>query len=118
MKLLFCLKCSDLFNLDYEVKACSCKKTKGQYTDELNAWYEGPCIPVGISNPSLSEAMRNQTITENGPKVDTWIVPQKSKTMVRRKGKHPKFKNSTAQEYKLLKEIINGLSNNPHDKKR
>ena len=61
MKLLLCLKCNDIFSLDLKMKKCSCGKTKGQYIDNLNAIYEGDsAMPIGISNPSLKEAILNQ----------------------------------------------------------
>lgn len=31
MKLLLCLKCFDVFKLDYELRTCKCKEVKGKY---------------------------------------------------------------------------------------
>lgn len=61
MKLLLYLECNDIFNLDLKLKKCCCGKTKGQYTDNLNAVYWGEyAMPIGISNPSFKKAILNQ----------------------------------------------------------
>jgi len=58
MKLLFCPHCTDLFNLSSErEKVCSCGKTKGKYTDKLNAEYEGG-IPLGFKNTQFIVALK------------------------------------------------------------
>ncbi len=37
MKLLYCEHCGDMFNLTGKMKKCSCGKTFGKYTDDINA---------------------------------------------------------------------------------
>jgi len=61
MKLLMCTECGDIFNLKYETKTCTCRKTEGRYIDQLNATYNGPAIPIGFANTSFLEASRRQT---------------------------------------------------------
>jgi len=65
MKLLACLKCSDIFSLKLnKLKTCQCGETSGQYIDNLNAEISGHCMPIGFSNPSIQDAIRRQ-IFEN-----------------------------------------------------
>lgn len=65
MKLLFCLRCGDIFNLKLKtVKKCSCQQTQGVYLDYLNAVYLGPCTPIGFANSTFNDAMIEQP--ENG----------------------------------------------------
>lgn len=61
MKLLFCPRCSDVVKLKVGViRVCDCGASHGQYIDELNAEYSGEAIPLGFSNPSLLEALRER----------------------------------------------------------
>ncbi|QVY61950.1 hypothetical protein [Cytobacillus gottheilii] len=85
MKLLLCLECSDMFNLDLKMQKCSCGKTKGQYIDNLYAIYEGAsAMPIGISNPSLKEAISNQPDEGLGKEFTAFIIPRNCPTFFRR----------------------------------
>lgn len=87
MKLLLCKECGDIFNLSMKGKECSCGWTFGQYTDNLNAVYEGHCIPLCISNPSLRNALEAQNINDimfsekfHGARFEAWVCPRNSET--------------------------------------
>jgi len=57
MKLLYCMKCGDVFNLTKEVKTCSCGESSGMYQEDgYHAQYSGWCVPLGFSNPSFRYA--------------------------------------------------------------
>lgn len=62
MKLLLCLKCSDVFSLNFKEKTCGCGETKGRYIDELNAEISGNCEPIGFANNSFIDALKMQRI--------------------------------------------------------
>lgn len=62
MKLLVCLKCSDIFNLKRELKFCSCGESSGKYLDDLTAEINGDCEPIGFSNASFIDALKKQRI--------------------------------------------------------
>lgn len=68
MKLLMCLYCGDIFNLQMHDKKCGCGKTHGKYTDHLNAEYEGNAQPIGIANGSFSQSMQIQKVENKRPK--------------------------------------------------
>lgn len=85
MKLLLCLECNDIFSLNFKVKKCSCGKTKGQYLDPLNAIYEGnSAMPLGISNPSIKEAILNQPDEGMGEKFTAFTIPKYCPTFIKR----------------------------------
>lgn len=85
MKLLLCLECNDIFNLDLKMKKCSCGKTKGQYIDNLSAIYEGDsAIPIGISNPSLKEAILNQPDDGMGKEFTAFTIPKVCPTFIKK----------------------------------
>ncbi|MGJ9458513.1 hypothetical protein [Oceanobacillus sp. CF4.6] len=84
MKLLLCLECGDLFNLDYSIKKCSCGKVEGKYIDNINAVYKGGvAVPMGISNPSLLEAIRNQPEKGMGEEFTAFTIPKKCPTFIK-----------------------------------
>lgn len=61
MKLLFCPRCSDVTKLKVqERRECACGKSWGMYIDDLNAEYGGEAVPLGFSNPSLLEALKER----------------------------------------------------------
>ena len=91
MKLLLCNKCGDMFNLSLDLKTCSCGETKGMYTDNLNAWYEGECTPFCIHNQEFKEACVEQKIQNRlapkdliGRRFSAWICPAGSPTFVKK----------------------------------
>ena len=60
MKLLLCKVCTTIFSLSTKEKSCDCGKTKGRYTDNINATYSGPAMPIGFANSSFLKAIRIQ----------------------------------------------------------
>lgn len=65
MKLLVCLKCSDVFSLSiHEWKTCACKTVSGAYVDQLNAEVQMPdrsCgVVLGFANGSIGDAIYQQ----------------------------------------------------------
>lgn len=93
MKLLCCLECSDIFSLSRKLKTCSCKKTKGQYIDDINAEISGTCQPIGFENKSFKTAYKIQLIEDANNKekatpcegilFDAFFIPE-SATSVKR----------------------------------
>lgn len=86
MKLLLCLDCDDIFNLDYEIKSCKCGATKGKYIDKLNAIYSGVnAIPLGFANSSFVSAIKNQPIDNFlGKRFTAFVVPMECKTFIKK----------------------------------
>jgi hypothetical protein len=83
MKLIFCKECQDVVKLDFAKRECKCGRSSGYYEDSLNAVYWGPCVPLGISNFSLQEAIRWQPDSGQGSVVEAFVIPKKCKTMER-----------------------------------
>lgn len=83
MKLMICLQCSEILQLDEEVeKACSCGKSKGLYIDNLNAKLTGPALAICLSNPKLVNAIFDELDQMEvgferfyGFRFDSWIGP-------------------------------------------
>lgn len=86
MKLLMCLHCHDIFNLNLDEKTCRCGKTKGKYIDELHAEYSGEhAIPLGFTNTSLIKAIQNQPEDGLGETFTAFVIPKKCATFVKNK---------------------------------
>lgn len=79
MKLILCTECTDIVRLIQEKRTCRCGLSSGEYTDRLNAVYEGPCIPLGINNQSLVRAIINQP--DLGERFDAFVIPKVCPTM-------------------------------------
>lgn len=96
MKLLFCLKCQDVFKLPLisdinpEGKHCECGKCYGYYkSDGLNAVVDGPCEVLGLSNSSLKRQLENKSfdkeyILDCTYDINAWIIKDDCETVVRR----------------------------------
>lgn len=74
MKLLLCEECSDIFNLSFEEKSCSCGKAKGQYLDEINAVYSGG-IPLGFANTTFVRAILQRPESGAGKEFVAFVIP-------------------------------------------
>ncbi len=80
MKLLFCQSCYDVFNLKDTEKTCGCGKTKGHYTDQLNAVYSGQhAVPLGFRNNSFLSAITRTTKTR-GEDFIAFMIPEENST--------------------------------------
>lgn len=80
MKLLHCKSCFDIVALCSEDRACLCGKSSGYYKDKLNAVVKGPCMVLGISNPSFIEATARQMYSGDkedgqGREFTAFIIP-------------------------------------------
>lgn len=93
MKLLMCLECSDIFNLNKKTKSCGCSKTSGRCIDDLNAEIFGPCIAIGFSNSSFTNAYARQVIENKHASFDTcckgqeftaFFIPEWAKSIKRK----------------------------------
>ena len=82
MKLLFCLKCQDLFKLDFAVRKCNCGACSGKYLEDgLNAVYSGDkAIPVGFANNTFVSAIKNQPEDGWGSLFNAFVIPKVCKT--------------------------------------
>lgn len=68
MKLLYCRKCGEIFNLKKTPRACTCGECGGQYLpDGLNAEYYGPAVIFGIDNNSFARAVAMQAAWDREP---------------------------------------------------
>lgn len=97
MKLLYCTECHDVFNLRLEEKSCGCGKSKGKYLpNKLHAEYEGPALPLGFTNTTFVEAIKNQPkglefSDRMGKTFTAFVIPEKCPTF---------FKKETIEEFK------------------
>jgi len=81
MKLLYCSKCGDVFNLVMDRwKFCRCGKVRGRYMDEINAVYSGG-IPIGFNNFSFYPALKNQPESGLGREFEAFVIPKDCPTM-------------------------------------
>lgn len=84
MKLLLCLECNDIFNLDMSEKSCSCGRSKGKYINQQIAEYTGEfALPLGFSNPSLIQAIKDQPIEGLGKEFTAFVIPKNCKTFLK-----------------------------------
>lgn len=85
MKLLFCLKCDDVFKLGYSRKVCDCGATSGYYeADGIHAKYDGDhAVPLGFQNASLVRALKNQPANGMGERFEAFVIPAECETFVR-----------------------------------
>lgn len=85
MKLLFCLECTDVIRLkSNQTKSCECGKSFGEYTDEINAHYSGPCIPIGFANRSFLYAVKNQPDNGWGKRFEAFVIEKDCPTFIRK----------------------------------
>ena len=106
MKLLLCLECQDVFKCSTKrVRKCACGKTKGKYEkDGIHAWYSGPCVPFGLANNSLVDAIKKPEPTDRwGHRFEAFIIPQNSDTFENRNEKGRR-KESVRQSCTRLRE--------------
>ncbi len=64
-------------------KSCKCGKAKGKYVDYQFAEYSGmSAVPLGISNPSLFNAVLNQPPNGMGELFTAFVIPNFCETFV------------------------------------
>jgi hypothetical protein len=78
MKLLYCRKCNDIFNLTIgKNKNCSCGNAGGRYIDEINAVYWGENVyPIGFVNESIKKAIICRPNRGQGCRFEAFIIPK------------------------------------------
>ena len=77
MKLLYCKTCEDIVKLTKATRTCRCGATGGHYkVDGYNAIYYGPAIPLGFTNGSFIEAIRNQPEYGDGYRYTSFVIPK------------------------------------------
>jgi hypothetical protein len=83
MKLLYCGKCNDIFNLDInKIKKCSCGNAGGKYMDKINAIYWGEkTYSIGFVNQTFVKAMIYQPNQGMGSKFEAFVIPVNCPTM-------------------------------------
>ena len=75
MKLLLCRKCGDVFSMLTDcMRECLCGASIGGYTDDLNAEYSGPAIPIGFANDSFTGALRRQPKKSPGERFTAFVI--------------------------------------------
>jgi hypothetical protein len=108
MKLLVCLKCNDVFNLNYEKKTCSCEQTWGKYfSDGLHAEYGGPCLPLGFANGSFETALLNQPEKDWGKEFTAFVIQKECPTM-KRVGEAPVIPKRESRD-EMMKRIMDEM---------
>ena len=86
MKLLFCTKCTDIFNLvEGREKSCSCGFTKGKYIDKLNAEYEGDPILLGLRSSQFIHSVQQNYHYGLSLDFTAFTINKDCKTFVKRK---------------------------------
>ena len=85
MKLLFCGKCNDIFNLSVHMKTCSCGNAKGKYINKVDAEYWGESVyPLGMLNEEVRKAIVKQPHQGLGQRYTAFVIPKKCPTMKKR----------------------------------
>ena len=83
MKLLMCLECNDIFNLDLSEKSCSCGRSKGKYINQQLAKYTGKsAVPLGFSNSSFIQAIKDQPKEGMGKEFTAFVIPKNCETFL------------------------------------
>jgi hypothetical protein len=84
MKLLLCMECDSIFNLEYYEKTCVCGKVSGKYIDKVNAVYSGDsAIPLAFANHSFGDAIRNRPDRGLGRRFEAFVVPKECSSFVK-----------------------------------
>ena len=81
MKPIFCKECGDVVRLVKDLRTCQCGKSQGRYVDDLNAVIGGPCVPLGISNTSLTDAILARPYEGLGKEFTAFVIPIECETV-------------------------------------
>lgn len=85
MKLVMCLACGDVFNLDVNLKECKCGRTEGRYLGKINAYYKGDtAIPLELDNADLAKAINDNSIEKSDVPFKSFVVSRDSPTFIKR----------------------------------
>jgi len=83
MKLVYCIGCGDLLQLDVtETKYCTCGNAGGKYHEGgLHAEYWGEwAVPVGIDSRDFHLAIDNQPEKGKGKEFIAFVIPKECPT--------------------------------------
>jgi hypothetical protein len=84
MKLIFCPLCEDVRKLHKEETKCRCGKSSGKYLEDgLHAVIAGEAIPLGFSNPSFAEVLRNRPREGMGQDFVAFVMPKYAKRIIK-----------------------------------
>lgn len=85
MKLIICSNCADIKSLRRAAKSiCECGESWGQYKqDGINATIGGNAIPLGFSNPSLINAIKNRPKYGMGETFTAFIIPEQCESITK-----------------------------------
>lgn len=85
MKLLLCPRCGDIFNLNRNIKRCSCGDCGGVYLeDDHHAIYTGnDCIPLGFNNSSMVVAVSKWNSHGKGVDFTAFLIDKKCPTFTK-----------------------------------
>jgi hypothetical protein len=82
MKLIYCPHCHDVRKLARLLTTCQCGRSWGQYLeDDLHAVYGGVAVPLGFTNPSFVDALKNQPEEGLGERFEAFVIPKKCPTL-------------------------------------
>ncbi len=78
MKLILCLDCQDIVPLNHQyVVECDCRLSGGRYiVDEYAEYWGNKVIPLGISNPSLADAITKNSDTGESICFDAFVMSE------------------------------------------
>ena len=84
MKLILCELCLDVVCLRETERTCFCGESKGKYIDGLNAEIQGACLPLGINNLSLIQAIKERPNDGLGSRFEAFVIPRTCHTIKRK----------------------------------
>lgn len=77
MKLIVCPPCSDVISLRTDgMRYCTCGKSWGRYTDNLNAEIGGAAIPIGFANWAFINALKLRPDDGMGKTFEAFVIPK------------------------------------------
>lgn len=87
MKLIMCRECHDVIKLIHEERACRCGKSSGKYINRIVVEIQGPCVPIGIDNHSMTSAIQEthqDLMAVIGKELTAFVIPFLSPHVKRR----------------------------------
>jgi hypothetical protein len=82
MKLVYCPNCDSIISLRENIRQyCFCKKSWGEYTDDLNATISGKAIPLGFENRSFVAALKKRPEYGQGKEFMAFVIPRHCPTI-------------------------------------
>ena len=110
MKLVYCLMCHDIFNVNLRYKKCHCGKTSAISVSWIHIALSGPGICLGLDNHVLDKQLINyqNTVEPNSPdrELKGWLIPFSAPHTIYVDRKDMRLVRKTARKFlrKLKKE--------------